>query len=113
VVKDARWNCQKCGTLLAWYDPEKDMLRIRYKDHILYSRVGGVSPIALTDEVLDWVDRHGIALEEGAVRQLAEAIAGVVTPGFVQAICRGCGEPNTQEYASPEEVEQTRSGGAG
>lgn len=62
AIADAIWHCSKCSALLAFYDVRTDVLRIRYKDHMVYARVG-----------------------DG---------------GFVQIICRGCGEVNTQEYVS-------------
>lgn len=40
ATKDARWPCSKCGSLLAFYDPGQDVLRVRYKDHTLYAHLG-------------------------------------------------------------------------
>ena len=40
AVSDARWSCSACGSLLGFYDPKEDVLRVRYKDHMLYVRVG-------------------------------------------------------------------------
>jgi len=40
VVADARWSCSSCGSLLGFYDPREDVLRVRYKDHMLYVKVG-------------------------------------------------------------------------
>lgn len=40
AVSDARWSCSACGSLLGFYDPTEDVLRVRYKDHMLYVRVG-------------------------------------------------------------------------
>lgn len=40
AVADARWSCSSCGSLLGFYDPREDVLRVRYKDHMLYVRVG-------------------------------------------------------------------------
>mgnify|MGYP003627660392 CR=1 FL=1 len=68
VNKDARWHCQKCGYLLGFYDMAADVLRTRYKEHIVFVRAG-----------------------QG---------------GFVQIVCRGCSEVNTQEYVPPDEVVQ-------
>jgi hypothetical protein len=110
AVKDARWNCEKCGSLLAWYDPEIDILRIRYKDHMVYTRVGGVSPTALVDRVLDWSSLERLTIDPEQLQKLADSVAEVVIPGFVQAICRGCGQPNVQGFASAEEIE---AGGMG
>lgn len=70
AIADAAWKCKKCSSLLGFYDMESDVLRMRYKDHSTYVRVG----------------------------------AG----GFVQVICRGCGDINTQEYATEEEVEDAQ-----
>lgn len=40
AVADARWSCSACGSLLGFYDPREDVLRVRYKDHMMYVRVG-------------------------------------------------------------------------
>jgi len=64
--RDVRWHCQKCGYLLAFYDMEHDVMRTRYKEHIVFMRAG-----------------------EG---------------GFIQIVCRGCSEVNTQKYTSPDDM---------
>ena len=64
VNRDARWHCQKCGYLLGFYDVDRDVLRTRYKEHIVFVRAG--------------------------------------PGGFVQIVCRGCSEVNTQHYVDPE-----------
>lgn len=38
--RDARWHCQKCGYLLGFYDVREDVLRTRYKEHIVFVRCG-------------------------------------------------------------------------
>ena len=40
VNRDARWHCNKCGYLLGFYDTETDILRTRYKEHIVFLRCG-------------------------------------------------------------------------
>ena len=73
---DIRWHCKKCGYLLAFYDKNHDVMRTRYKEHIVYMRAG--------------------------------------IGGFIQIVCRGCSEVNTQEYveadgcehAEPEEASE-------
>jgi phage FluMu protein Com len=40
VNRDVRWHCRKCGYLLAFYDQEYDVMRSRYKEHIVYMRPG-------------------------------------------------------------------------
>jgi hypothetical protein len=60
VNRDARWHCKKCGYLLGFYDVDADVLRTRYKEHIVFVRAG--------------------------------------VGGFVQIVCRGCSEVNTQDY---------------
>lgn len=40
AMADAIWHCVKCSALLAFYDVRSDVLRIRYKDHMVYVRVG-------------------------------------------------------------------------
>jgi hypothetical protein len=40
VNRDARWHCKKCGYLLGFYDVGADLLRTRYKEHIVYVRCG-------------------------------------------------------------------------
>ena len=72
AILDAPWKCKKCAALLGFYDVETDVLRIRYKDHVTFVRVG-----------------------EG---------------GFIQVICRGCGDINTQEYTTQDEIDESRKG---
>ena len=38
--RDARWHCSKCGYLLGFYDLKEDVLRTRYKEHIVFVRCG-------------------------------------------------------------------------
>ena len=64
VNRDARWHCEKCGYLLGFYDMARDVLRTRYKEHIVFVRAG--------------------------------------PGGFVQIVCRGCSEVNTQYYVDPD-----------
>jgi hypothetical protein len=66
VNRDARWHCKKCGYLLGFYDVKDDVLRTRYKEHIVFVRAG--------------------------------------VGGFVQIVCRGCSEVNTQQYVPPEDL---------
>ena len=40
VNRDARWYCVKCGYLLGFYDVADDVLRTRYKEHIVFVRCG-------------------------------------------------------------------------
>ena len=40
VNPDYIWACRKCGARLGFYDPEDDMLRIRYKDFVTYIHIG-------------------------------------------------------------------------
>ena len=40
VNRDARWHCTKCGYLLGFYDLKDDVLRTRYKEHIVFVRCG-------------------------------------------------------------------------
>lgn len=65
-VKDARWSCEKCSMLLAFYDRGEDVLRIRHKEYLAYVRVG--------------------------------------SGGWIQIVCKACGHPNRQAYATTEEV---------
>ncbi len=65
VNRDVRWHCKKCGYLLAFYDKDHDVMRTRYKEHIVYMRAG--------------------------------------VGGFIQIVCRGCSEVNTQEYVGVED----------
>ena len=62
---DAPWRCCKCNSLIAFYDRNEDVLRVRYKD--LYM----------------WV--------------------GVGVGGFVQIVCRNCGQSNRQDYVDQSE----------
>jgi hypothetical protein len=70
-VRDAMWRCEKCQRLLGFYDKETDVLRIRYKEHLEFVRIG--------------------------------------VGGFIQVVCKDCGHPNEQVYATPEEVAATES----
>lgn len=40
VNPDYIWACRKCGARLGFYDPEEDMLRIRYKDFVVFMHIG-------------------------------------------------------------------------
>jgi hypothetical protein len=40
VNRDARWHCEKCGYLLGFIDIANDVLRTRYKEHIVFVRCG-------------------------------------------------------------------------
>lgn len=40
VQVDEIWNCRKCGARLGFYDPKADILRVRYKEHLLHTRLG-------------------------------------------------------------------------
>mgnify|MGYP003661529302 CR=1 FL=1 len=37
---DHIWVCRKCGARLGFYDPEADLLRVRYKDFVTYIQIG-------------------------------------------------------------------------
>lgn len=37
---DQLWSCKKCSSRLGFYDPEEDLLRIRYKDFVAYVHLG-------------------------------------------------------------------------
>lgn len=37
---DTIWPCQKCGTKLGFYDQQKDVLRVRYKDFSMWVHAG-------------------------------------------------------------------------
>lgn len=39
-TRDEVWACTRCGSRLALYDPEADLLRIRYKDFTAHVRTG-------------------------------------------------------------------------
>lgn len=65
-MKDAAWKCGKCNSLLAYYDHDTDVIRIRYKDHLVRAQIG--------------------------------------PGGWVEVLCRGCGENNRKEYLTPEQV---------
>jgi hypothetical protein len=70
VNRDIRWHCKKCGYLLAFYDKNQDVMRTRYKEHIVYMRAG--------------------------------------VGGFIQIVCRGCSEVNTQEYVEVGKEEDSK-----
>jgi hypothetical protein len=66
AIRDAMWKCSKCSSLLAFYDKDQDVLRIRYKEHLVYTHIG--------------------------------------VGGWVQVVCRSCGEPNQQEHKTEAQV---------
>jgi RNase P subunit RPR2 len=37
---DAIWQCKKCQYFLGFYDVRSEVLRVRYKEHLMYVRVG-------------------------------------------------------------------------
>lgn len=37
---DAIWQCKKCQYFLGFYDIRSEILRVRYKEHLMYVRVG-------------------------------------------------------------------------
>ena len=37
---DQIWSCKKCSSRLGFYDPEEDLLRVRYKDFVAWIRLG-------------------------------------------------------------------------
>lgn len=39
-TKDEVWACARCGSRLALYNPDDDLLRIRYKDFTAHVRTG-------------------------------------------------------------------------
>jgi len=39
-VADIIWSCQKCGSRLGFYDQENDVLRLRYKEHVVHVHAG-------------------------------------------------------------------------
>jgi hypothetical protein len=40
ATPDQIWSCKKCTARLGFYDPEEDVLRIRYKDFVTYVKIG-------------------------------------------------------------------------
>ena len=40
ATTDAVWQCRKCSYLLGFYDIRSEVLRVRYKEHLMYVRVG-------------------------------------------------------------------------
>ena len=39
-IVDAIWKCKKCAYFLGFYDVKTEVLRVRYKEHLMYVRVG-------------------------------------------------------------------------
>ncbi len=39
-VEDKIWQCQKCGARLGFYDPVNEVMRLRYKEHVVYTHAG-------------------------------------------------------------------------
>lgn len=39
-VRDQPWRCENCKSLLGWYNADKEIMRIRYKQQMIYVRVG-------------------------------------------------------------------------
>ena len=69
----------------------------------------GVGAEQLIEAVLEGVSLAGAALDDDQCRTIAQQVADVVTPGFMQIICRGCGEINTEAYMSEEEIEAAQA----
>ena len=40
ATPDQIWACKKCSARLGFYDPEEEILRIRYKDFVTYVKIG-------------------------------------------------------------------------
>lgn len=40
AVRDTPWRCENCRTLLGWYDEGKELMRVRYKQQLLFIRIG-------------------------------------------------------------------------
>jgi len=40
VTRDEAWTCSRCSARLALYNPEEDLLRVRYKDFTAHVRTG-------------------------------------------------------------------------
>ena len=104
TVKDERWTCKKCGGLLGFYDRESDVLRIRYKDMIVFNRTGGADVERIVQDVVNALVVAGTLVPVGFQSQVALAIDEHSNAGFIQVICRLCCEINTEAYASEATV---------
>jgi len=40
ATPDQIWACKKCSSRLGFYDPDEEILRIRYKDFVTYVKIG-------------------------------------------------------------------------
>lgn len=38
--RDHPWQCENCRNLLGWYNAEKEIMRIRYKQQAIFVRIG-------------------------------------------------------------------------
>jgi hypothetical protein len=104
VVVDHMVKCKKCGSLLGFYDSELDVLRVKYKDHMLYSRAGGVQIDKVAGALMSAAEVHGIELDEDVFESMVTRVCQSADYGFVQLICRGCGESNTLDYGVADDA---------
>lgn len=40
ATRDSVWRCVKCSRLLAFYDVSDDVLRIKHREHVIYTQLG-------------------------------------------------------------------------
>ena len=108
AIRDQMWKCKSCGSLLGFYDPDKDMMRVKYKDLVLFARAGGMNPTKLEHALISACEHSGVFLDDQAISSFIESIQGAADFGFIQILCRGCAAINTIEY-SPETAEETEA----
>jgi hypothetical protein len=62
---DQLWSCKKCGSRLGFYDQERDLLRVRYKDFVAYVHlgVGGVIQV-LCRQCSEMNEVHYVEVDE-------------------------------------------------
>ncbi len=102
AIADSMWKCRKCKSLLGFYDIEEDILRLRYKDHVVFVKVGGANTDSMAETALAIGAAQKVAPE--VIAEIMEAVAEFIDPGLVQVVCRHCSAVNTMNY-SPDPPE--------
>lgn len=99
AIRDQMWKCKCCNSLLAYYNPDDDLMRVKYKDLMLFARAGGARPESILSSIMAACELHQIEMTEDFLETATQRVLDSADYGFLQVICRGCGQINTQEYA--------------
>ena len=99
AVRDQMWKCKSCSSLLGFYNPDDDVMRVKYKDLMVFARAGGVRPEEVVASIIGSCELFGVEPSEDFIESIATRVIDSADLGFIQIICRGCGEINSMEYA--------------